>query len=386
MFSGRSAVGTGHNALHQARERLQHSGQSYLDLTLSNPTQAQLPHPLDAIGAALSEGTQARYEPEPFGLPVAREAVARHAQGLAPGVTAQQVVLTASSSESYSFLFTLLCDPGDQVLVPAPSYPLFEYLARYSSVEPVAYRLRYDGAWHVDFDSLRRAISGRTRAVIAVSPNNPTGSYLTHEEWLRLGALGLPLICDEVFARYPLAEAQHRPHSALSVLQHPEAPVFVLDGLSKYAGLPQLKLGSIVFRAPEASTPQLIWRLQAIADTFLSVSTPVQAALPTLFELSQSVHQAIAQRIARNLQQLQARLSGSAATVLRCEGGWSAVVQLPLTGEGDDWALRLLGEQHVLVQPGWFYDFEADGFVVLSLLTPEPTFAEGISRIAAALR
>jgi aspartate/methionine/tyrosine aminotransferase len=272
------------------------------------------------------------------------------------------------------------------VLVPAPSYPLFEYLARYCSVEPVAYRLRYDGAWHVDFDSLQRAISGRTRAVIAVSPNNPTGSYLTREEWQRLGGLGLPLICDEVFARYPLAEGELQPHSALSVLQHPAAPVFALDGLSKYAGLPQLKLGSIVFRAPPDSASELIWRLQAIADTFLSVSTPVQVALPQLLELSRPVHRAIAQRSAHNLRQLQAQLLGSAATVLRCEGGWSAVVQLPLTGEHEDWALRLLGEQHVLVQPGWFYDFEADSFVVLSLLTPESTFCEGVGRIVAALR
>jgi aspartate/methionine/tyrosine aminotransferase len=355
----------------------------YLDLTGSNPTTAGLPFDDAALQRALHEAHAQRYEPLPFGMLSAREAVRQLYRQRGIEQSAERIVLTASTSESYSFLFTLLADPGDEILVPRPSYPLFEYLARFSGLQPVPYPLRYDGAWHVDLDALAALITSRSRALIAVNPNNPTGSFLSKHEWQRVAQLGLPLISDEVFASYPLLDLD-KPASVLSALPAPPVAVFALDGLSKFAGLPQLKLGSIAFNAPSHQRDDLSHRLELIADTFLSVSSPVQTALPALHMLAADRNQLIGARIKGNYATLEREMRGGAATLLRAEGGWSAVLRLPRVKNEQDWVLNLLQEHGVLVQPGWFYDFEDEPMIVVSLLAEQEPFVRGARLLRAA--
>ena len=356
----------------------------YVDLTLGNPTRAGLPYDADSITSALASPASLVYEPHPFGLPAARAAIAR-----SEGVDPARVVLTASTSEAYAFLFKALCDPGDDVLVPAPSYPLFEHLAAFEAVRLVPYRLAYDGAWHVDFPSLAAARTPRTRAVMLVSPNNPTGSFVKQDELARLGALGLPLVSDEVFARYVLddAAARGRAATALAAAEHGAPLVVALGGLSKLAALPQMKLAwSIVGGADEGAVASLLARLELVCDAFLSVGTPVQHALPALLASAEPMVAAIGQRTRANLATLRAALVDSPATVLRAEGGWYAVVELPRTQSEEDWAVELLERDGVLVHPGAFFDFEREAYAVLSLLPPPDELARGAARLADAMR
>lgn len=281
-------------------------------------------------------------------------------------------MLTASTSEAYAYLFKLLADPGDEILTPRPSYPLFEYLAALESVKVRQYPLRYDGAWHLDFAELERAVSARTRAIVVVNPNNPTGSFVSAEEWDRLQKLGIPILSDEVFSDYGFDRAAP-PRS------DDRAVTFTMSGLSKIAGLPQMKLGWIVASGAEAD--QALERLEWIADTYLSVATPVQLAFPELLALSKDVQAQIRARTRANLDTLRAGSAGSPVNVLNVEGGWSAVLQVPRVRSEQEWALYLLGEQDVLVQPGYFFDFESEAFLVVSLLTPRAVFEEGIRRL-----
>jgi aspartate/methionine/tyrosine aminotransferase len=385
VFSQRSASERQENALSAAAAALRQAGRSYLDLTGSNPTTVGLPFDDEAAQRALASARVERYSPLPFGLLSARAALAERYRSRGIAQLPEHIVLTASTSESYGFLFTLLADPGDQVLVPSPSYPLFEYLARFSGVVPIPYPLRYDGAWHVDRDALAGRVTARTRALVAVNPNNPTGSFVTREEWQHLATLGLPLISDEVFAGYPLSETA-TPCSVLSALPEPPVVVFALDGLSKSAGLPQYKLGSIAFKAPASVQGELCHRLELIADTYLSVASPVQAALPALLELAPARATLISARIKQNQTVLQRELGHGIATLLHADAGWSAVLRLPRLMSEQDWVLTLLQQHGVLVQPGWFYDFEQEPIVVLSLLGDEGEFARGVQAVQAALQ
>ncbi|HVY30542.1 MAG TPA: pyridoxal phosphate-dependent aminotransferase [Polyangiaceae bacterium] len=342
------------------------------DLTSSNPTTAGLGYGESLL--VVLERAQARslvYAPEPFGLRSAREAVAA-----VTGVPAPDVVLSASTSEAYSFLFKLLCDPGDAVLVPAPSYPLFEHLAELEAVQVQSYRLAYDGAWHVDLDSLRRAVTPRTRAIISVSPNNPTGQYLSASERLALESLGAPVIYDEVFAEFPFHGA------APAAPRSTDTLTFTLDGLSKRAGSPQLKLGWTLLSGSPRARDEARQRLELIADTFLSVGTPIQQALPELLALCPAITQSIAARCRSNWAALVSALEGSPVSLLHAEAGWSAVLQLPRVQSEEQLVLGLLDATDVLVQPGWFYDFESEPFAVVSLLTEPRVFREGIARLA----
>lgn len=348
------------------------SGKPRWDLTGSNPTTAGIVYPEELL--RVLERAQARsavYRPEPFGLPAAREALAR-----LTGASAEDILLSASTSEAYAFLFKLLCDPGDAVLVPAPSYPLFEHLAELEGVEAVPYRLAYDGAWHVDLDAVRRAITPRARAIVVVSPNNPTGQYLRESERDALAELGLPLISDEVFAPFPLGAPARAP-----LRPHPACLTFTLDGLSKRAGSPQLKLGWTVVSGPERARREACARLELIADTFLSVATPIQQALPELLELCPGIGAGILQRCRGNLSELEQRVNGSAITLLRAEAGWSAVLRLPRVQSEEQLVLGLLRDAEVLVQPGWYYDFESEPYCVVSLLTEPRVFREGVARL-----
>ncbi len=379
MFSSRSSFDLTPNPLALAVERLRAApDRPSFDLTESNPTRAGLPYDGETIRQALASPGALRYEPHPFGLPSAREAVAREltAEGLA--VQPSRVVLTASTSEAYSFLFKLLCDPGDEVLVPAPSYPLFEHLAQLESVRLVPYRLAYDGAWHIDLASVRGAVAPRTRAILSVAPNNPTGSYVKRDELRELAGLGLPMVSDEVFSRYPLRDDPARARSALEAQGAPL--VFVLGGLSKLAALPQMKLAWIVVDGEGCvESREAMARPRAfIADAFLSVGAPVQHALPALLASRAAVEQTIQRRTRRNLAFVQQAVEGSAASVLDAEGGWYAVLRLPRTRPEEAWALSLLEDDGVLlVHPGHFFDFEEEAYVVLSLLTIETRFDRG---------
>jgi aspartate/methionine/tyrosine aminotransferase len=369
MFSSRSAVDLSPNALAVALAKARGS-RSLLDLTESNPTRAGISYDEEAIFSSLATRASLLYEPSPFGLAPAREAVARDLSVHGVPVDASQVVLTASTSEAYAFAFKLLCDPGDEVLVPRPSYPLFEHLARIEAVRAVPYRLAYDGAWHVDLPSARAAVSPRTRAIIVVSPNNPTGSYLKSAELAELAALGLPIVSDEVFARYPLRDDPTRAVSALDAAGRDGAPlVIALGGLSKLAALPQAKLAWMVVGGDPARASEALGRLEVIADAFLSVGTPVQHALPALLSSRHVAEEAIRRRTRENLAWLTAAVNGSAVSRLDAEGGWYATLRLPRTRDEEAWALAVLEEDGVHVHPGHFFDFEDEAYVVVSLLT-----------------
>jgi alanine-synthesizing transaminase len=378
MFSSRSSFDLSPNPLAAALARRE--GRGVLDLTTSNPTRAAIPYDREGILSALALPPSLVYEPAPFGLDAARAAVARDLSAHGPAVDPARVVLTASTSEAYAFLFKLLCDPGDEVLVPRPSYPLFEHLARLESVAAVTYRVAYDGAWHIDLPSVREAITPRTRAIVTVSPNNPTGSYLKTSELAVLGALGLPIVSDEVFARYALRDDGSRARSALEA--QTQAPlVFALGGLSKLAALPQAKLAWMALGGEAARVEAALARLEVIADAFLSVGAPVQHALPALLASRGVAEQAIRDRSSANLRWLAAAVADSAVSLLDAEGGWYATLRLPRTRGEEAWALAFLEEDGVHVYPGHFFDFEDEAYVVVSLLTPEATLREGSQRI-----
>ena len=388
MFSRRSQAGTSTNELTVLRRRLQAKGLDWLDLTVSNPTRVSIEHDEAAIRAALSGGDFMRYQPRPYGLPAAREAVAADLRRQGVSVLAEQVVLTASTSESYGFLFKLLCDPGDEILVPVPSYPLLAHLCRFEAVKPVPYPLRYDGRWFIDEGAVREALTDRTRAIIVVSPNNPTGSLTRNDEFRFLASLGFPLICDEVFAAYrhgadPSGEVIDAPLSALEV----EADlVFSLGGLSKLAALPQFKVGWMVLGGRQQRVDAALERLALIADTWLSLSTPSALALGGLLAASERSRSAILERVRANHRVLLASVpADSPISVPRIEAGWVAPIRLPAVLDDEAWALHFLAEHAVLVHPGHLYDFPKGTHVVVSLLVEEEVFAEGLGRLIAAV-
>ncbi len=378
MFSRRSSPGLLPNPLAEEVAAARRRRDDLVDLTCSNPTVVGLPYDKEGIERALADGRNHRYQPEPLGLLSARTAVADDWQRRGLAVDPSSVVLTASSSEAYAYCFKLLCDPGDEVLVPEPSYPLFEHLARFDSVQPVPYRLAYDGAWHIDLDSLGRAVGPRARAVVLVSPNNPTGSYTRHSELRAIAELGVPVVSDEVFEAYPLSEDPARARTALDI----EGVLsLTLGGLSKLALLPQYKLGWMTVGGPAATVAQALARLELLADTYLSVNAGVQHALARLLDVTRSTRQALTDRLVRNVGLLQELVRDSPVTLLRPEGGWYGVLRLPRLVSEEQWVLDLLSKDRVLVQPGWYYDFAEEPYLVVSLVTPEPEFRTGIQRV-----
>lgn len=343
-----------------------------LDLTVSNPTRAGILYDEPEILAALADPASLGYDPTPRGFDQARAAVAA-SLGL-PGI--DNLFLTASTSEAYAWIFKLLCDPGDEILVPRPSYPLFEYLARLESVHVRQYSLRYDEGWWLPPGELERHIGPRTRLIAAVNPNNPTGSYLKRAEAGRMVSLcadrGIAILSDEVFADYLFSP----PDGLVLTLAGTEgALTFSLGGFSKSLGLPQMKLGWISVSGPAAEREAACQRLELIADTYLPVSAPVQYAAARWLALRAPFQERMMQRLRANLEFLEAH-----ARPLHVEGGWYAILTLPRTRPEEEWVLAYL-DQGVLTQPGYFYDFETEGRLVLSLLTPPDVFREGVSRI-----
>jgi len=353
------------------------AGAAILDLTESNPTAAGFEYPSDQILAALGDPRALRYQPAAAGMPAARAAVSE--DYYSGHVSPDRILLTASTSEAYAFVFKLLADPGDEVLVPRPSYPLFDFLAALDNVRVVQYPLEYHNSWAIDFEALAQSITPRTRAIVLVNPNNPTGSFLKQSELGQLIALcrdrSLAIISDEVFSDYAL---DPDPKLVRSLTGVDEVPTFCLSGLSKVAALPQLKLGWIVTSEPAFE------RLELIADTYLSVSAPVQWAAPTLLGLRTQLQDQILARVRANRAFVRSQIGpASPWRLLATEGGWYAILEAPRIQTEEEWALSLLASDGVLVQPGFFFDFEREAFLVLSLLTPEAVFREGVRRILA---
>jgi alanine-synthesizing transaminase len=383
MFSSRFHWDSRPNRVTLALAARRAAGAHTLDLTESNPTHAGLRYPAE-IAAAFADARMLEYEPNPAGSPAAREAVSAYYAARGHTVSPAHMLLTASTSEAYCYLFKLLTDPGGEVLVPSPSYPLFEFLADMESVAVRPYALEYHGAWRIDLAAMEAAMTPRTRAIILVNPNNPTGSYVKRGELRTLTALcaarGMALISDEVFADYALTEDAERVTTLAGV---EECLAFSMSGLSKVAGLPQMKLGWIVAAGPEAARAEALEKLEWIADTYLSVSTPVQCAAPALLSAGEAVQRQIRERTAANLEFARATLAGSAANILAVEGGWYITLQVPRIRSEEEWTLCLLEQHGVLVQPGYFYDFESEAYLVVSLLTAPEIFREGLARIAA---
>ena len=387
MFASRTNWRLELNRFTRALEEHRRSGKELLDLTASNPTACGLAYPEQEIVAALADRHALEYQPESKGLRSAREAIADYYTGRngfsGPGlrIDPERILLTSGTSEAYSHIFRLLCEAGDEILVPAPSYPLFEFLADLADIRLAAYPLLYDHGWQLDFASLRAALTRRSRAVLVVHPNNPTGSFVKGNEAAELGQIcaerELAIVADEVFLDYTSG-----PEPAQTFAMHDAALTFTLSGLSKISLLPQMKLAWTVVSGPHALVHPAVERLEIIADTYLSPSTPIQLALPKFLALRHGLQEQLKRRISGNLAALDDALRASKQlTRLEREGGWYAVLRVPVTGTDEDLAVKLIERCSVLVHPGHFFNFPRDGFLVLSLITPEPEFREGVQRL-----
>lgn len=389
FFARRTGWDLTTNRYTQALEEHRRAGRELLDLTASNPTSVGLQYREEALLEALSTPAALVYEPEPKGLLAAREAVAGYYREGGSQVSPDQLILTTSTSEAYSFVFRLLCDPGDAVLVPTPSYPLFEFLAEIQDVRLFPYELVYDHGWQVEFPSLwgaaerARAAGARPRAILAVHPNNPTGSYLKAAELELLNeacaANEAAIVADEVFLDYSLVGAAPE-----SFATNEGALTFTLSGLSKISGLPQMKVAWMTVSGPPALKQDALSRLEVIADTYLSMNAPVQHAVPAMLEERHNIQAQLLQRVRSNLAELDAQLARQQACGrLQVEGGWYAVLRVPATSSDEQLTIDLLQRSGVLVQPGHFYDFPGEGYLIVSLIPAPEVFREGIRRVVA---
>jgi alanine-synthesizing transaminase len=381
MFAKRTNWNLAPNQLSEALAAHRTAGKPLLDLTVSNPTECGFEYDGSAILNALSNPAALSYEPNPRGLESARRAVAGYYAERKNEVSIEDIFLTTSTSEAYSYVFRTLCDPGDELLIPSPSYPLFDFLADIQDVKLVRYPLLYDHGWQIDFHALEQAITPRTRGVIVVHPNNPTGHFVKSAEIARLNSIcsarEMAIIADEVFLDFPIEE--NRPATFAA---NRGAPTFTLSGLSKISGLPQMKAAWLIASGPQQWKSEALARLEVIADTYLSVNAAVQLAMPRFLELRHAFHQQVMLRVRRNLAELDRQLAmQKVCSRLTVEGGWSAVLRVPATRSDEDRAIELLTAQGVSVHPGHFYEFASDGYLVVSLITPEQTFAEGTSRL-----
>ena len=381
MFSRRTDWRLTPNRFTRAQQELRAAGREVLDLTISNPTRAELHYDAETILQALINPEALDYDPQPKGLRRAREAVAGYYRKQHDDVDPESIVLTTSTSEGYSYLFRLLCNVEDEILVPKPSYPLFEFLADLQDVKLVPYPLLYDHGWQIDFPSLYKAVNHRTRAVVVVHPNNPTGSFVADEERNLLNNFcreyKLSLIADEVFLDYAHDGARRSTFAA-----NREVLTFTLSGISKISGLPQMKLAWIVANGPAEVVSAALARMEVIADTYLSMNAPIQLAAPVLLEQRHSIQPLLLDRVRANLSELDRALAKQkTCRRLDVEGGWYAVLRVPVTQSDEDLAIEILRRLSVLVHPGHFYDFSGDGHLIVSLITPPHDFHKGIAQV-----
>ena len=383
MFSNRTNWQLTRNRLTEALEQARSSGARVLDLTISNPTRAGLRYDEQTILKSLSSPKALDYDPQPKGLLSARAAIAAYYQ-TQHGIRefdCERLILTTSTSEGYSFVFCLICNAGDELLVPKPSYPLFEFLADLQDVKLVPYPLIYDHGWQMDFPSLEKLVTKRTRGVVVVHPNNPTGSYVQAHELASLNAFcqkhGLAIIADEVFLDYA-----HDGNLRPSFAANRDVLTFALSGVSKISALPQMKVAWIATSGPQTEVEAALERLEVIADTYLSMNAPIQWATPVLLGQRKNIQPQLMDRVLGNLAELDRQLAAQTTCQrLTVEGGWYAVLRVPVTQTDEELAVDLLRRKRVLVHPGHFYDFPSDGYLVLSLITPEGEFAEGTTRL-----
>lgn len=388
FFAQRTCWNLATNRYSEALAAHRRAGKELLDLTASNPTNIGLHYREDELLRALANRGALSYDPQPKGLLAAREAIAAYYAEHAAQISPEDLFLTTSTSEAYSFLFRLLCDPGDAVLVPTPSYPLFDFLADIQDVKLFPYELVYDHGWQIEIMSLFAAVDralaegARCRAVLAVHPNNPTGSYLKPREQELLNNVcaenDMAIVADEVFLDYALVSQQ------LTFAANEDSLTFALSGLSKIAGLPQMKVAWIAANGPPALKQDALARLEVIADTYLSMNAPIQLALPALFDERKNLQPQLLERVRANLAELDRQLqTQNLCHRLEVEGGWYAILRVPARGSDEDLAIALLSQKNVLIQPGHFYDFATDGHLVVSLITPAAEFAEGAKRLLA---
>jgi aspartate/methionine/tyrosine aminotransferase len=385
MFAERTNWNFAGNRLSEALAWHRAGGKRLFDLTASNPTECGFAYDSEGILGALRNSEALCYEPCPKGLESARLAVTEYYSARGAMVTAADIVLTTSTSEAYSFVFRLLCNPGDELLIPAPSYPLFGFLADIQDVKLVRYPLVYDHGWQIDLHSLQQAITTRTRGVIVVNPNNPTGHFVKERELAALNELcaarGMALIADEVFLDYALGDAK-----TVTFAGNEGALTFVMSGLSKIAGLPQMKMAWLISSGPEGLRRRALERLEVIADTYLSPNAPVQLATPAFLEQRHGFQRQLMARVRKNLAELDRQLAlQKSCGRLEVEGGWYAVLRVPATGSDEELAIELLTKEDVYVHPGHFFDFPAEGYLVVSLIAREGEFAEGMRRLLSAL-
>jgi alanine-synthesizing transaminase len=381
MFAKRTNWNLEANPLSEALAAHRATGKPLIDLTVSNPTECGFHYDEEAILGALRNPASLKYEPNPRGLLFARSAVAQYYAERGAAVSADDIFLTTSTSEAYSYVFRTLCDPEDELLIPEPGYPLFEFLADIQDVRLVRYRLIYDYGWQIDFHALEQAITPRTRGVIVVHPNNPTGHFCKSEEMRKLNeicaARELAIIADEVFLDFSL-KADQQP----SFAGNSTALTFTLSGLSKICGLPQMKVAWLVISGPDGCNQDALSRVEVIADTFLSMNTPVQWALPALLAQGQQFRRQLLARVKENLAELDKQLGGhKSCSRLKIEGGWNAVLRVPETRLDEDLALELLASRAVYIHPGHFYDFAASGYLVVSSIIRGLHFSEGLQRL-----
>ena len=381
MFAQRTNWNLAANRLSQTLAEHRASGRPLLDLTISNPTACGFQYDQAAILRALTNPKNLDYRPEPHGLTEARQAVAEYYAERGCAVGLDSIFLTTSTSEAYSFVFRLLCNPGDEVLIPAPSYPLFEFLSDIQDVKLVSYPLVYDHGWQIDLHALQRSITPRTRAAIVVNPNNPTGHFVKPAEMQKLASIcvshEIAVIADEVFLDFSLGQTP-----AMSFAANCAALAFTLSGISKISGLPQMKAAWVIVSGPETLSAEAAARLEVIADTYLSMNAPVQLAIPEFLGLRHAFQKQLLARVMKNLSTLDKRLARQKSCArLEVEGGWYVVLRVPATRSDEDLAIELLTKHGVYVHPGHFYNFPSEGYLVVSLITPEKDFDEGKQRL-----
>jgi len=387
MFSQRTNWFFDTNPLIARLKAIRDQGEKILDLTESNPTACGFKYPKEKILTALANSKNMSYEPSPRGSLASREAIVSHYQKRGLKVNAEQVFFTASTSEAYAFLFRLLLNPDERILVPRPSYPLFEFLAQLNDVEMDYYSLVYDGKWSIDFKALKQAVTSQHKAILLVNPNNPTGSYIKEEELKELNHIcyrhNLALICDEVFSDYRFDQDKK---IVPGLAGNSPVLTFSLGGASKSLGLPQMKIGWVIGSGPEELVKPALERMEIILDTYLSVNTPVINSLPSWLKLQSSIQQEISGHLLENRDYLRKKSSSiPSCQCLHVEGGWYAILKLPAVKNEEAWTFEFLEKDRVFVHPGYFFDFEEESFIVLSLLVSPKVFQEGVARILSRL-